>query len=133
MGILIWVLSAYGMSNILVYGSIFNGMRDSFRKLGDSNLTLVSDVFKFISELLSCMMCTSTWVGFFLSALIYSPWNTILGVSEYVSWFFDGMLASGMVWAINSVVEWFEENRPANNDNFVYEETQENEKQIIND
>jgi hypothetical protein len=25
--------------------------------------------------------------------------------------FFDGMLASGAVWAINAIVEWFEENR----------------------
>jgi len=29
-----------------------------------------------------------------------------------ISWFFDGMLASGSVWAINSIIEWFEENRP---------------------
>jgi hypothetical protein len=32
-----------------------------------------------------------------------------------VSWFFDGMLASGSVWAINAIVEWFEENRPKQN------------------
>jgi hypothetical protein len=25
------------------------------------------------------------------------------------------MLASGAVWAINAIVEWFEENRPAKN------------------
>jgi hypothetical protein len=31
------------------------------------------------------------------------------------SWFFDGMLASGSVWAINAIVEWFEENRPKQN------------------
>jgi hypothetical protein len=24
------------------------------------------------------------------------------------------MLASGSVWAINAIVEWFEENRPSN-------------------
>jgi len=30
----------------------------------------------------------------------------------YLNIFFDGMLASGGVWAINSIVEWFEDNRP---------------------
>jgi hypothetical protein len=25
------------------------------------------------------------------------------------------MLASGATWAINSIIEWFEENRPQNN------------------
>jgi hypothetical protein len=25
------------------------------------------------------------------------------------------MLAAGSVWAINGIVEWFEENRPTNN------------------
>jgi hypothetical protein len=25
------------------------------------------------------------------------------------------MLASGSVWAINSIIEWFEQNRPTNN------------------
>jgi hypothetical protein len=35
----------------------------------------------------------------------------MLGISSWGSWFFDGMLASGAVWAINAVVEFFEENR----------------------
>jgi hypothetical protein len=26
--------------------------------------------------------------------------------------FFDGMFSAGVVWAINSIVEYFEENRP---------------------
>jgi hypothetical protein len=39
----------------------------------------------------------------------------MLGVHKYYSWFFDGMLASGSVWAINAIVEWFEENRPKQN------------------
>jgi hypothetical protein len=39
----------------------------------------------------------------------------MLEVTPWVSWFFDGMLASGSTWAINSIIEWFEENRPKNN------------------
>jgi hypothetical protein len=111
MEIFIWVLMAYGMSNILVYGSIFQGLRNGLERLGNGNLVF-SGVGKFFSDLLSCMMCTSTWVGFFLGVVLYSPTNVFLGCNNHVSWFFDGLFASGCVWAFNSIVEWFEENRP---------------------
>jgi hypothetical protein len=32
--------------------------------------------------------------------------------TNLTSWFFDGMIASGFVWGLNSIIEWFEENRP---------------------
>lgn len=113
MGILIWLMIAYGMSNILVYGSIFNGMRNNISAIASLKLPFISGIFQFVSDLLSCMMCTSTWVGFFLSLAIYSPCHEIIELNKYVSIFFDGMLASGFVWAFNSLVEWFEENRPS--------------------
>jgi hypothetical protein len=109
--ILIWILMAYGMSNILVYGSIFNSTRELIKNAGEDEYMPFQGGFKFVSELLSCMMCTSTWVGFFFAWTIYSPSHEFLGTNEWISWFFDGMFASGAVWAINSIVEWFEENR----------------------
>jgi hypothetical protein len=112
MEILLWIFMAYGMSNILVYGSIFNGIREFLRKWGEDESVPLNSLASFISSLLSCMMCTSTWVGFFMSLVAYSPWHEIIGLNQYASIFFDGMLASGAVWAINSVIEWFEENRP---------------------
>jgi hypothetical protein len=112
--ILIWLLVAYGMSNILVYGSIFQGLRNGIKNWGNSNLPFNS-VGKFFGDLLSCMMCTSAWVGFFLSITYYSPSNVFIGTPLWISWFFDGILSSGAVWAINSIIEWFEENRPAKN------------------
>ena len=49
---LLWfVLAAYGMTFILVYGSIFNSIRPTEGKLG---------------ELLHCPLCTGFWVGVFL-------------------------------------------------------------------
>jgi hypothetical protein len=107
------MVMAYGISNILVYGSIFNGPRDYIRKKSETE-GWFQDQFKFMIDMLSCMMCTPTWVGFFFGIFLYSPVHEILGVTSWVSWFFDGMLASGAVWAINSIVEWFEENRPKN-------------------
>jgi len=112
MEILLWIFMAYGMSNILVYGSIFNGIREFLRKWGEDESVPLNSLASFISSLLSCMMCTSTWVGFFLGMFVCSLSYVYFNVSPYFSWFFDGMIASGTVWTINSIVEWFEENRP---------------------
>jgi len=110
--LILWIIMTYGISNILVYGSIFNGPRNSINKMAENSDSLFNGFFVFISEMLKCMMCTPTWVGFFLGISLYSPVHQILEVTPYVSWFFDGMLASGSVWALNSIVEWFETNRP---------------------
>ena len=96
--LIIWILAAYGMSQILVFGSIFDQPRDWITKHS-----------KFFGDLLGCMMCTSTWVGFFFSLSFYSQSMVFL---PYTNIFFDGILASGSVWALNAIVEWFEENRP---------------------
>lgn len=110
MEILIWVLIAYGMSNILVWSSIFRPVR---QKLYDLSLLdgLHKSVAKFFSDLIQCMMCTSTWVGFFLSLTLYSPSIELMNMTPYFSWFFDGCMASGAVWFVNSLVEFWEGNR----------------------
>lgn len=104
----IWLIAAYGMTQILVYGSIFKGLRDNIQKMGESKIPLVSPLFNFIHGIISCMMCCSTWVGFFMGAFIYSIWGTQMGIPTVPAIFFDGMLASGGVWAINTIVEHFE-------------------------
>ena len=114
MEILIWAMVAYGMTNILVYGSIFNGLRTSIHNWGNNPLTVFNFLGQFLSGLISCVLCTSTWVGFFLSLVYFSPNHNLIGLNEYLSVFFDGMLSAGLVWAINAIVEWFEENRPSN-------------------
>jgi hypothetical protein len=91
--VLMWIIAAYGMTNILVYGSIFNGLRNWIHKNAQPNVG---------------------W-GFFMSLTLFAPWHEFIGLNKYISIFFDGMLSAGAVWAINSVIEWFEENRPNNN------------------
>jgi hypothetical protein len=94
----------------MVYGSIFEGFRNTISLLGAK-----FSVLKFFSDLLSCMMCTSTWVGFFLGFVLISPSHYLFLTPKWYSWFFDGLMASGAVWAMNSIIEWFEENRPNTN------------------
>lgn len=109
--LLMWILIAYGMTNIIVYGSIFNTPREYIRIWGQSESVPGRGIFKFISDLISCVMCTSTWVGFFLSLSFFSPTLSFFETSTWYSIFLDGMLASGFVWGINSIIEFFEENR----------------------
>lgn len=111
----LWMIMAYGLSNILVYGSIFNGPRNKINKWAQDETNLLQSFWIFLADMLKCMMCAPTWVGFFFGIFLYSPVHQILEVNPYVSWFFDGMLASGSVWAINSIIEWFETNRPQQN------------------
>lgn len=111
--LILWFIMAYGMTNILVYGSIFNGPREAIKRWGDNSSTPFNKFGKFLTEMLACMMCASVWVGFFFGMFLYSPTKNFLETNYLVSWFFDGMLSSGAVWAINSIIEWFEENRPS--------------------
>jgi hypothetical protein len=113
--LLLWMVMAYGLSNILVYGSIFNGPRNFIFNQADHGFRIFTGFFKFLKGMLSCMMCTPVWVGFFFGIFLYSPVHEMLEVHKYYSWFFDGMLASGAVWAINAIIEWFEVNRPSPN------------------
>ena len=114
MELIIFILVAYGMSNILVYGSIFSTPRSILHELA-STPGIHQPVCKFFSELIACMMCTSTWVGFFLGLVVISPSHYLFLTPTWISWFFDGIMASGAVWAINSVIEWFEQNRQNTN------------------
>ena len=100
MELIIWILAAYGMTQILVYGSIFDTPRNWIK----TNST-------FFGDLISCVMCTSTCVGFFFSLVFFSPTIDLVSIT-YSNIFFDGLLASGSVWALNAFIEWFEKNVP---------------------
>lgn len=113
--LLLWMIIAYGLSNIVVYGSIFNGPRNFINKWGENESAIFHETGAFISKMTSCMMCFGFHCGWFLSISIYSPVHELLGVNTYYSWFFDSMFASGSVWMIHSIIEWFEMNRPTNN------------------
>lgn len=98
--IIVWSFIAYGMTTIIVYGSIFDKVRNY--------ITLKSEFF---GKLLSCILCTSTWVGVLMSIFIGSITKNYIETFILVHIFIDGMFTAGIVWAINSVIEFFEESR----------------------
>jgi hypothetical protein len=100
--LIFWSFMAYGMTSILVWGSIF----ESFRTWLRANST-------FFGDLISCTLCTSTWVGFFLSVILGGMTTKMFGTNYYVGIFLDGMYTAGTVWAINAIIEYYE-NRNSN-------------------
>jgi hypothetical protein len=100
MTLIFWTLAAYGMTSILVWGSIFEKTRDWIKKRSI-----------FFGDLISCTLCTSTWVGFFMSLVLGSLTQQFFHTFWLLDIFWDGMYTAGSVWALNSIVEFFEESR----------------------
>ena len=100
MMLLFWILSAYGMTTIIVYGSIFEKFRD-----------FVIRYSNFFGKLITCMMCTSFWVGAFMSIVLGGLANHYFKGVWYEYLFFDACFTSGAVWALNGIIEFFEESR----------------------
>lgn len=105
MNTLLIILVGYSISNIIVYGSIFSGMREKTEKSSPD----------FFGKLVSCMMCTPWWVGLFLSIgsqltgyTQFSPfYNYGLEIIP-ISMFLDACLISGTTWLIHTVQEMME-------------------------
>jgi len=110
MGLLIFILLNYGISNIVVHGSIFDGFRGFWKRVSPN----------FFGVLFSCMICLPTWCGFILSFVFQTMGYDFMsplasqGVDNmFLSIFLDGCLASGTVFILHVVEEWFELNRPS--------------------
>ena len=97
--IIIWVIMAYGMSTIITSGAIFEKPR-----------LWLSTKSTFWYDFVTCMLCVPTWVGFFFCLTLGGLTNEYFETG-YFTFFFDGMFTAGAVWAINSFIEFFEENR----------------------
>ena len=104
--IFFWSIVTYGITSIVVCGTIFEKPREWIKTKNE-----------FVGELISCTLCTSTWVGFILSFFLHIIGISTLSVEilKVEIWipaiFLDGMFTAGMVWIINSLVEFFEESR----------------------
>lgn len=87
MDLLYFVLAAFGLTQILVYGTIFDSIRPSTGKLG---------------ELFRCSMCLGFWVGAFLFGI---NGYTELFTFEYTfaNLFILGWLSSGTSYVLSMI------------------------------
>jgi hypothetical protein len=104
---LIFILVCYGICNILIYGSIFDGFRNLLSKLGTGGYSLF--------KLFTCFLCLSVWIGFAMTLILnyfgYPNLTPIgsLGINNiYLMTFLNGMLSSGGVWIVHTLQEYFE-------------------------
>lgn len=107
--LILFSLVVYGISNIVVYSSLFEKPRELFNRINPS----------FLGKLVSCMMCFPTWVGFLVSYAFYyfgfqeltpcGSWGITL---PWLVIFLDGMIASATSWLLNTIQEYFEYNTP---------------------
>tara|TARA_A100001391_G_scaffold123138_2_gene83926 strand:+ start:5011 stop:5313 length:303 start_codon:yes stop_codon:yes gene_type:complete len=89
MELLYFILCAYGMTFIIVYGSIFNSVRPTKGKLG---------------ELFHCPLCIGFWVGVFLWSI-----NDLTELFNYdynlANAFIMGCVSAGTSYFLSSVIE----------------------------
>ena len=106
MKLVLFLLIAYGISNILIFGSIFKWLRNFLNTINPG----------FFGALIGCFICLPTWVGFAGSAFIWSPteyYGVVTGdvwifSKGLVSVFLDGCLTSGAVWLMHTFQESME-------------------------
>lgn len=110
--IVIYSITMYGLTNLLVYGSGPFSILSKFREYTLDNI-------KVIGEMLQCMMCTSANLGWIISLfdliclpnLRFTPFNLFLP-NDLEYWLIiialDSFFTSGIVWLIHTVQETFE-------------------------
>jgi hypothetical protein len=86
----LWALAIYGITQIITEATIFEWLRNRLTP------------YKFFGKLVTCFLCASVWISFFLSAWVFSP-SAVLWSDLYMieSTFIDGMIGSTIVWFLH--------------------------------
>lgn len=98
MGLLVFILICWGLTNVLATGQIAKPIRNFFEMKP-------SRVCQFIADLINCPMCLGFWVGLLMSVLFFSPSITYMGVHSIPAALMDGFVASGSTWVVFCVVK----------------------------
>jgi hypothetical protein len=94
MEIIIFIISCFGASFIIINGSIFNTPREWITKRSS-----------FANGLLSCIVCTGTWVGFFTSFMLGSLSLKYFPTYPVINIFYDGMISAAGCYILDSIVD----------------------------
>lgn len=87
---LVWLLSVYGLTTIVVSGTIFAPLRQ--RAPGK------------LKDLVGCPLCFGMWVGFGLSFVPRLSLALAAGIPPLYAPVLDGFAAGGVCWVLQSVV-----------------------------
>ena len=90
MDLIYFILTAYGLTQILVFGSIFNKIRPSRKWLNG------------VGKLFHCPMCMGFWVGIFLFGI--NGWTELFTFEHTIAnYFVLGCLSSGTSYVLNTL------------------------------
>jgi len=113
LGIFVFIFVVYGVTNIIVFGTIFDKPREFLMRINPG----------FLGKLMTCPLCSATWVGFLLSFTLYtfglshlSPCGSWGITVPWLAIFLDGCLASGTTWILHTLQEYFQYNTPQENE-----------------
>jgi hypothetical protein len=91
MQLVMFILASYGLTLILLYGSIFNSIRPSKGKIG---------------ELFKCPLCMGFWTGVFI--LFISQWSELFTYEiNAANVLILGWLSSGTSYFLDMIVDDF--------------------------
>lgn len=107
MEVLLFILICYGACNNLIYGSLFEGFRNSLKTFGTGGYS--------IYKLFTCFMCLGTWMGFAMTLILnyfghlaVTPFGAI-GITElYLVVFLNGLVSAAGVWLTHTLQEMLE-------------------------
>lgn len=109
--ILIYSICVYGFCNVMVYGAGPFNVLEKFR-------IAIAKIHRTFGDLMSCMMCFPTTVGFALSILnilVFPTFSLTPGfvlVQSLELWpiiiFIDMFFTSGIVWLLHTLQEMME-------------------------
>lgn len=109
--ILVYLFASYGLCNVLVYGT---GPFDIILKIH----SLAGRIHHTFSDMLSCMMCTSTNIGWMASlfnilivpSVPITPMMVLFGGGApwWLTIFMDTFVTTGVVWLIHTAQESLE-------------------------
>lgn len=95
MTLIIFILLAYGATNIVHQGAIFYWLRNWI----ESKAVTGSKIFHFFHKMITCPMCFGFWVGLFIGLIFNYPfvwWNVLC----------NGIFYSGTTWLLYCVAQF---------------------------
>lgn len=84
MNLLIFILTCFGLTNILIYGKIFDKIRPNI-------------------YLFKCSQCMGFWVGIVINTLFYSL-NCDIFADIFIGGFLAGCISSGTSYILDKIV-----------------------------
>lgn len=91
LSLILFILSAWGLSNILAKMKVSDSLRKNDRGEPRTNP---------VSQMLACPACNGFWIG----VLFYAIGWRLIEVTVWCDWFLQGCLCSGACWSIYAIV-----------------------------